>query len=220
MGAKMTRKEELRKILKSALREKFAQTPPEEIRRLSLDALSHLLQLSVLRKAVTIMLYLEMPREFPASPFMLPLLNQSERRIVIPWCEENHLRLFRLVSAVEVKNPDDLDSLCSDRLASGAYGILEPKEELRFRPEFRIEPNQVDVIILPGLGFDRRCRRLGRGKGYYDRFIANLRSDVPLIGVCFDEQVVERIPTEPHDRPIDYVLTPTRLYTAEPGANG
>ena len=212
----MTRKEELRKILKAALRKKFAQTSPDEILRLSLAALTNLLTIPVLPAAETAMLYLEMPREFPVTPLILPLLDHSARRIVIPWCEGDHLRPFRLVSAGEAKNQNDLDLLCSERLAPGAYGILEPREELRLRPEFQVEPIQIDLVIVPGLGFDRSCRRLGRGKGYYDRFISTLRPDVPLIGICFDEQIVECVPTEPHDRALDDVVTPTQLYAAEP----
>ncbi len=215
----MTRKEELRGILKVALREKFIQCPPNEIQRLSLAALANLLSLPVLRVSETTMLYIEMSREFPVTPFIFPLLNHPSRRIVVPWCDGNSLRTFCLISAGEVKTPSDLNLLCAKRLAPSSYGILEPKEELRFHPDFQVEPDQIDLVIIPGLGFDRSCRRLGRGKGYYDRFITALRRNVPLVGVCFDEQIVERVPTEPHDRALDYVVTPTQVYAAESNAS-
>lgn len=217
-GSNMARKEELRKILKSALREKFARTSPGEIRRLSLAAFGNLLQLPALKSAETVMLYVEMPREFPVTPFIPDLLNHPARRIVVPWCEGDRLAIFSLVTSDEVKIGTDLDAIFADRLAPGAYGIREPRESLRLRKEYLVEPRQVDLALLPGLGFDRTCRRLGRGKGYYDRFVTNLSRRVPLIGVCFDEQIVKEVPTEPHDRPLNYVITPTRLYAAEPEA--
>ena len=215
----MTQKEELREILKAVLHKKFTQNSPSEIQRLSFAALANLLSVPVLRVAETTMLYIEMPHEFPVTPFFPPLLNHPSRRIIVPWCDGNCLRAFCLISPGEVKTPSDLNLLCAKRLSPGHYGILEPKEELRFRSDFQVEPDQIDLVIIPGLGFDRSCRRLGRGKGYYDRFITVLRRNVPLIGVCFDEQIVERVPTEPHDRTLDYVVTPTQIFAAESNAS-
>lgn len=214
------RKDELRKILKFALREKFTQSSPDEIRRLSLAAFENLITIPPLHVAETIMLYIEMSCEFPVTPFFVPLLNHPARRVVIPWCDGNRLHLFRLASSDEVEGQDDFRRLCFERLAPGAFGIQEPKESLRLRSEFLIEPQQLDLVILPGLGFDAACRRIGRGKGYYDRFVTTLRGSVPLVGVCFDEQVIGTVPTEPHDRPLNYVVTPTRVCAAKPGLYG
>ena len=211
----MIQKDELRKILKSALREKFTQSSPDEIRSLSLAALENLVTIPPLRTAKMIMLYIELPCEFPITPFFVPLLNHPARRVVIPWCDGNRLRLFRLASSDEVEGQDDFRKICFERLAPGAFGIQEPKESFRLRSEFLIEPQQLDLVIMPGLGFDTACRRLGRGKGYYDRFVTTLRSGVPLAGVCFDEQIIETVPTEPHDRSLDYVVTPTRVCCAK-----
>ncbi len=212
----MTQKEELRKNLKMSLREKFAAASPDEIRHLSLAALRNIISLHLLRPAQKIMLYAEMPREFPATPFMPLLLAGQACTLVLPWCEENSLRLFRLASSDELKNISrDFPSLLSERLEPGAYGIREPKKHLRSLPDFTVEPSQIDLVILPGLGFDRQCRRLGRGKGYYDRFLPKLRKETILIGIGFDEQIAESVPTEPHDRTLHYVVTPTRIFTAD-----
>ena len=69
-------------------------------------------------------------------------------------------------------------------------------------------------MLVPGLAFDRWGGRLGRGAGFYDRFLASLRAGraagtrVALMGVCFEEQWTQRVPTEPHDVRVDWVATP------------
>lgn len=88
-------------------------------------------------------------------------------------------------------------------LVRGQYGILEPSPGCE-----RLALNRLDLILVPGLGFDLRGRRLGRGKGYYDQLLP-LTAGL-LCGVGFDWQVVEEIPTEPHDHLVDCILTPVR----------
>ncbi|MEY2466031.1 MAG: 5-formyltetrahydrofolate cyclo-ligase, partial [Verrucomicrobiota bacterium] len=66
----------------------------------------------------------------------------------------------------------------------------------------------LDLILVPGVAFELHGRRLGRGKGFYDRLLADMRGTT--CGVAFDEQIVAEIPVEPHDVHLDYLLTPTR----------
>jgi 5-formyltetrahydrofolate cyclo-ligase len=69
----------------------------------------------------------------------------------------------------------------------------------------------VDIVFVPGLAFDRKGLRLGRGKGYYDRFLASLDGSSPRpvrCGIAFAEQFVEEVPIESHDRPVDVLFTP------------
>lgn len=70
----------------------------------------------------------------------------------------------------------------------------------------------VDLVVVPGLAFDPMGHRLGRGGGYYDRFLPRLRRQAVTVGVCFDEQVVDLVPTDPHDWRLQYVVTPTRVW--------
>jgi 5-formyltetrahydrofolate cyclo-ligase len=213
----MTTKQELRKRLKSILRKKFESSPAEEILRQSESTSRNLLQLSPVSSAGTIMLYIEMPWEFPVTAFFQTLLAQKPRILLIPWCDDDTLRPFPLISSDELAaSKKTIHELLDERLAPGAFGILEPKKELRRHFDFQFDPHRIDLLILPGLGFDPLCHRLGRGKGFYDRFSRQLRKDVPLIGVGFDEQIVEIVPTEPHDRALDHVITPTRIFTHPP----
>lgn len=91
-------------------------------------------------------------------------------------------------------------------LASGTYGIPEPPPSAE-----RVEPASVDAVVVPGVAFDAACGRLGHGAGYYDRLLAGLRPDTTLVGVAFDEQVFGELPREPHDIPMDVLVTPTRI---------
>ncbi len=85
----------------------------------------------------------------------------------------------------------------------GYFGIREPVascEEITF--------NRLSLVLVPGLAFDPHGRRLGRGRGYYDRLLANVRS--VTCGVAFDGQLVPEVPADAHDVRLNCVLTPTR----------
>ena len=86
-------------------------------------------------------------------------------------------------------------------VVEGAFGVSEPSPDC---PE--IDPKQLDLGIVPGVGFDALGTRLGRGGGYYDRLLQGLTATV--CGVCFREQVLPRIPEEAHDIKMDWIATP------------
>ena len=78
--------------------------------------------------------------------------------------------------------------------------------DLRVQPG-DLDPAELDVVVVPGLGFTADGRRLGQGGGHYDRFLTRLRPDCVMIGACFVEQLVEDLPTEPHDTTVHHVAT-------------
>jgi len=88
-------------------------------------------------------------------------------------------------------------------LRTGAFGIAEPSGD-------QITP---ELILVPLLAFDRTGMRLGRGGGFYDRYLEQARQtrDICAIGVGFDAQEVEKCPTESHDQPLDAIVTPSKL---------
>jgi 5-formyltetrahydrofolate cyclo-ligase len=88
-----------------------------------------------------------------------------------------------------------------EQLTAGPYGILQPRVEAI--------PLDPDIILVPLTAFDRRCRRIGYGAGYYDRTLEILRKQRPVIavGIAFAVQEVEAIPVESHDERLDLVLT-------------
>ena len=85
----------------------------------------------------------------------------------------------------------------------GQFGIREPAKHCAVDPL-----NRLDLALVPGLAFDLYGRRLGRGKGYYDRLLSAVRGT--KCGVCFEEQLVPEVPAEPHDILLNCILTPTR----------
>lgn len=98
----------------------------------------------------------------------------------------------------------------SNRLVRGNFGIMEPDAsncEL-------IEPDEVDLACVPGLGFDSMGNRLGRGQGYYDRFLSSPEFKGKTIGLQFECQQVKKIPTECHDHPVQYLLSEKGLRLA------
>jgi len=96
-------------------------------------------------------------------------------------------------------------------IVTGHFGIREPA------PTCAADClNRLDLILVPGVAFDMNCHRLGRGKGHYDQFLAVVEGR--KYGVGYDEQLVDRIPLEPHDIALDCILTPTRWI--EPSAVG
>ena len=74
-----------------------------------------------------------------------------------------------------------------------------------------VEPSAFDLLLVPGVAFDESCHRLGQGGGYYDRYLTVLNPDCLVVGIAFDQQIFEKIPTGVHDRRVDYVVTPTRI---------
>lgn len=87
----------------------------------------------------------------------------------------------------------------------GRYGLWEPTGP-------RIDLSIIDFALVPGLAFTRDGKRLGRGKGFYDRFLAQLRPDCFKCGVGYDFQLLDDLPTEPHDVLLDAVVTPSGVY--------
>lgn len=97
------------------------------------------------------------------------------------------------------------------QLTSGRFGIREAVETCPL-----MVLNRLDFVLVPGVAFDVQGRRLGRGKGFYDRLLSGTRA--VKCGVAFEQQIVARVPVDSHDINVNYVLTPTRWVACEPRA--
>lgn len=102
--------------------------------------------------------------------------------------------------------PARIDAL--EQCASGKFGILEPGPEAELIP-----PNALDLVLVPGVGFDLMGHRLGRGKGFYDRLLGQVHGI--KCGVAYEEQMVSQIPIEPHDVPMNCIVTPARWHDCQ-----
>jgi 5-formyltetrahydrofolate cyclo-ligase len=99
-----------------------------------------------------------------------------------------------------------------DELAPARFGLLEPRRDA-VRP---VDPNEADVVIVPGVAFDSECRRIGFGGGYYDRLLSGCGA--VTIALAYDGQMVERVPTASTDVPVDIIVTESRIYRAPNGS--
>lgn len=136
-------------------------------------------------RPLSIALYAPLPHEVD----LLPLLREApQHRYAFPRCLPEHQLCFHLVS-----NP-------TADLIPGAMGIPTPRPELPI-----LRPDETDLLIVPGLAFTAGGERLGYGGGYYDRFIPRCRA-ARIAALAFPEQMLEALPTEPHDFRIPEII--------------
>lgn len=136
-------------------------------------------------RARCVALYCALPDE-PDTREALELWSRT-RRLVVPRVEG------------DVMNFCDYDPAT---LAAGAFGIAEPGPHARVCP-----PEEIDLMVVPGMAFTREGVRLGRGRGYYDRYLAAPSLHARTVGVCFAGALLGAIPAEPHDIRMDCVIS-------------
>ncbi len=124
-----------------------------------------------------------------ATRDILTALLASNAVVTVPRC-----RTEGQMDAVVITSLTDLHA--------GMYGLLEPDEDLP-----RVCPDGIDLCVVPATAYDRRGHRLGRGGGYYDRFLANLRPDCVTVGLMYDDFILPEVPTGEYDRPVGRILT-------------
>ena len=160
---------------------------PEAVRTASAAAITaRLLDLPEVAKASVVAAYVGVGTELPTLPLVSALAARG----------------------VTVLLPVLLDD---DGLAWGAYeGTLVEGRRGLLEPSARdASLTSADVVVVPGVAYDLSGRRLGRGGGSYDRALATVTA--PAVGLALDEEVVDEVPVEPHDRRVDVVVTPTRV---------
>ena len=186
-------------IREQARKNRIAQKNKEEVSRAICEKF---IALPAYTAAKTVLWYVDAGSEV-RTRHTLPAALTHGKRVVVPWCvvETNQLELFLLEDMSE--------------LVEGAYKILEPKIELRDLPAKKVQPADLDLVMVPGTAFDPRGGRMGQGKGYYDRLLANARPNAPLVGLAFDCQVFDEIPVAPHDVFMDLVLTESRMHAGK-----
>jgi len=143
-----------------------------------------LLSLPELSRAKRVLLYCPIKGEPDLSPLFEKLL-ESGKKLVLPKVEGEDLLLLELE-----------DTLC---LSEGTFNIPEPQHGVK------IEPEMLDLAVVPGIAFDREGFRVGFGKGYYDRLLE--RVSAPKVGVAYSFQVLIRVPRDVWDKPVDIIVT-------------
>ena len=145
-------------------------------------------------RARTVMFYLSHGSEVNTHEMIRETISGG-RRVALPVTRARERRLIPvLIRGMDAK------------FAPGAEGIPEP----RLTDARTLAMEEIDLVILPGIAFDARGNRVGRGKAYYDIFLKEVPTAAARIALAFEQQVVERIPPAPHDVPVELVLTEKR----------
>ncbi len=185
------KKEDIRKEITS-LRNELTK---EQVDFLSQKIISTLIKLPIFKSSQNIMLYLSFGNEVDTFK-LIELCKDQGKKVIVPFC----VKEGRQIVPTELKN-------VNEDLVRTKFGYLEPKKEL----VKSVDTQEIDLIILPGLAFDRGCYRISYGGGYYDRFLGKLDFSIPTIGLVYDFQLIDLAPIEAHDIPVDYVVTDKRI---------
>ena len=180
-------------IRKEILEKRESQDPKGRAVQ-SRSIMKTLLSLKEFQSADKILIYLSKEGEVGTHD-LLGRAFELGKQVCIPVVdrESNELRIS------ELPGPDV-------RFRLGAFGVREPAEEdLNF-----VSPDQMDLVIAPGLAFDRRGGRVGYGKGYYDRLLSRVGSQIPRIALAFDYQVLDAVPQDENDIRVDAIITEKR----------
>jgi 5-formyltetrahydrofolate cyclo-ligase len=149
-------------------------------------------QLSFFKTAKTIHCYVSMNerREVNTHPLIKGMIT-SGKRVVVPVTDSEDGTL----SHVELHSFDDL--------AANKWGVLEPVKNKG------VDVAKIDLVIVPMVGGDENCNRIGYGRGFYDRFLKDV--SCPKTGLCFEQNIIKKLPVEPFDIPLNKIVTEERV---------
>jgi 5-formyltetrahydrofolate cyclo-ligase len=169
------------------------------------QAIARLLALPAYQAARTAMWYIDCRSELRTRQ-ALPAALASGKRIVVPYCTTdesgaNKLGLWLLENM--------------DELVIGKWKIMEPPRERWGEPGKEVPSEELDVVLVPGVGFSRTGGRMGNGQGYYDRLLANVRPDCTLVGLGYESQLFDDLVVSPHDVFMSWVVTEAATYRGQ-----
>jgi 5-formyltetrahydrofolate cyclo-ligase len=172
---------------------------------ISRRAVSTLVELPEYQQAQTVMWYIDCRSEL-RTQHALPEALASGKRVAVPYCTtdeqgENKLGLWLLESMEE--------------LVVGKWKILEPPRDQWGSAGKEVPVEELDLVIVPGVGFDKTGARMGNGQGYYDRLLENVRPDCPLIALCYESQLIDGIVMGEHDIYMDKIVTEASVYQGQ-----
>lgn len=155
---------------------------PKESLEQAENVMRHIGSIIAQRAPRTVALFAPLRDEIPLGE----LTQRVDCKVVLPRVKGEDMEFY------------DYDA---EAMAVGAFGISEPQGEVPVAAE------EIDLMVVPGVAFTRAGDRLGRGKGYYDRYLSREGFRAYCVGVCYEHQVVDELPVEPHDRRMDKVVS-------------
>ena len=195
-------KKEFRKKIKlqlSQLDHNFFVQKSEEICK-------NILSWEIYQKAKTILFYMPLKTE----PNIFKVIEESfyqKKECYIPKITDEITMKFFLL---------EKEKSILEQVESGFYGILEPKENLPLLQIEDLQKKDYILIFVPAMAFDKDKNRIGKGKGFYDRFLskifANSQNNITLAGISFDCFIFDKIPTEKNDMKVDFIISDCKIY--------
>ncbi len=173
--------------LRRQVRERIARLPLEALAAKSASAARLITAWPGFIRAKTVMLYIPMQREIDTAAIARAAWDAG-KTVLAPRTD------------VPARRMEALAFTDHSQLTVGAYNILEPVGEAT-------DVSEIDLLILPGVAFDRAGNRLGQGGGFYDRFLAADGLRATTVAIAFDEQIVEAVPVEETDWPMETIIT-------------
>lgn len=197
-----------KQTLRTVLRARLEAIDPARRAAWSDAACERVIASGAFQSAATLVGYLPMEDECDVRPVLREALAQG-KRVAVPRVEWEDGSLTPCVV-------EDLEA----GVVSGRHGVREPAPDAQ-----PLALQEIGLLLIPGLGFDERCFRMGRGAGFYDRFLARLgeaqRPRAPALAAAFEAQVLaEPLPRDEWDEPLDAIATESRMIVREAGSVG
>ncbi|MGH8671373.1 MAG: 5-formyltetrahydrofolate cyclo-ligase [Burkholderiales bacterium] len=192
LEALMERKSKMRRQAYDA---RNAQENKEAVSKIIIDTF---VEQPEYKAAKTVMWYIDARSEVRTRPQLEAAIACKDKKIAVPYCVDDVLQLWWLESM--------------DEMVVGMWKILEPPKDRWNEAAKRVDPGELDLVMVPGVGFDRRGARMGNGKGYYDKLLEHTRADCTLLAPAYACQMFPEIIVGPHDMFMDKVITEKAVY--------
>ena len=179
-----------RPVREAALAARRALSGPERAAR-SEQIGRRVLALDAFERAPIVAVYAALGAEVDTTAIVLGAVARG-KRVAFPRAAGDRGLAFSLSSL--------------DALVQGPYGARQPPPDAPI-----LEPSRLGLVLVPGVAFDLECRRLGRGRGHYDATLSAMPAGIVRIGLAFEVQIVDEVPSEPHDVVLDAVVTESRV---------
>ena len=194
--------------MRQSMKNCLEKIPPGQFRSAGISAAKIIRPTQIWQKYKTVLLFMSTKNEIDTTPLLNAAL-EDQKNVFVPKVEKSKsgkkMNFYR-ITANDVRNPGFWQK--------GSFGIMEPGviiREQRTESRLRIEDLPA-LIFMPGLAFDHSGNRLGKGGGFYDRFLAELQGyDFLTAGLCLDAQLVQTVPVAPWDQKVNCVLTEREL---------
>lgn len=165
----------------------------EDVQKNSRAIMDKIINLDIYKQSKVVFIYMDFKNEVTTSRLLKHMLSEK-KRVVIPYTDTVNIVLI----PSEITKESDL--------MLNSFGYYEPKN---ISP---VDPEEIDLVIVPGVVFDKSFNRIGFGKGYYDRILSKLKPSAKKVAIAHDFQVLQSIPTEDHDIKMDMIITEETIW--------